>query len=168
MSPTIQQLIAGIRTREDRDMLEEALTVLKNQMYRVNPGTLEEALKNEIPSRSAQFLHTVLDSYEKGHDKDLALVCEELEGLLSHLVLLRLELAFEPTDEGIGQLSDWVRSHVGEHIILDIVIDKSIFGGARVAFKGRYRESILVSMIAEVLKREKEGIMKELSPSLSL
>lgn len=163
MDHTVQQLLGHIRTREDHDAIREDLVVLKNQVYR-SVTTGQHAMPDRLlSSRTGEHLRLAMALYARQHQGDTAPFFEELEKALSQLVLLHIEIAFEPTDDVIAQLSDWARSHADEHIMLGITVNKIIGGGARLAFKGRYKEVILQQLVADVLKQERAAISKEMS-----
>ena len=87
---------------------------------------------------------------------------ETVEQAIKAMRPLRLEVAFEPNAVFIERVATWGMTHIGNDIVLDIVRDRSVVGGARIIFHGHYKENTLVEMIRDVFERKRDIVMREL------
>jgi len=76
--------------------------------------------------------------------------------------ILRLEVAIEPSDAFVDRIAGWVLSNLGSDIVLDIARDRTVVGGARIVFLGKYRENTLIDMVKNVFETKRDVVMKEL------
>ena len=84
-----------------------------------------------------------------------------LEGLAKELAVLHvltIEIAFDPTEETIAVLTGWIRTYLGNRVIMELLVDRSLFGGARVAYEGRYKEINLATLIEQTMRQKQESI----------
>lgn len=74
----------------------------------------------------------------------------KIEKNLLSLPVLRLEIAFKPTDEFIKKLSDWVEKEAQQKVILDIVVNPKVVAGALIEYQGIFRDYSLSKRIEEL------------------
>lgn len=98
-----------------------------------------DALTREI-SDSAQ------NSYKKGHRPgDSAIKRENL----ADLPVLSMTLAFTPSRDFLTDIIKGLREQYENNLILDILVDENIIGGAVVTYKGQYRDYSLRKRLEE-------------------
>ena len=160
----IECVIKYIRTKNERDLGLAGLRIVEENLYRDDPRALERSLKSELPAILARPLKDVLSRASYVYERELSQkFFDGLELALTNLVLLRLEIAFEPTESTVERLHSWVRKEVGEGVILDLEIREEIRGGARLTFKGRYIEKTLSNLISAALENKRVEISNILS-----
>lgn len=74
----------------------------------------------------------------------------KIEKNLLSFPVLRLEIAFKPTDEFIKKLSDWVEKEAQQKVILDIVVNPKVVAGALIEYQGIFRDYSLSKRIEEL------------------
>lgn len=157
----IEHVVKSIRTKDERDLGLAGLRIVEENLYRDDPMALERSLKVQLPAVLVRPLKDVLSRASYVHERELSQkFFDGLELALANLILLRLEIAFEPTESTVERLHSWVRHEVGEGVILDLEIRKEIRGGARLTFKGRYIEKTLPILISAALENKRVEIAK--------
>lgn len=143
----IPKIISSLRTTEERDALYEAIGDLEVEQYRVG-GPEEGEILKRVSSSTAALLESILrgHSLNKNHiqKKDFL---KNLRDRLKALRVLKIDLAFEPKPLFLNKLSTWVKKNVGEDTLLEIGFDKTLVGGARIIFGGRYIEETLEKLL---------------------
>ncbi len=161
ISEQIGLILNDVRTKEERDVLREQISELEAVSYRANAHAVEERLISYIPTHLAQIIKQIIESPElKDNPEVMKIFFKDLEHALGALPLLRISMAFKPTEAMITRLHEWTKKNLTSAIILDMSYDGSIFGGARIIFEGKYKEITLGQMITNVLEREKGVIIK--------
>ncbi len=154
----------SIRTKDERDYGLAGLRIVEDNLYRDDPEALERSFKAKLPSVLIRPLKEVLSQVSYLHDRELSKkLFDGTESALAGLALLRLEIAFEPTESTIQRLYGWVQKEIGEGIILDLEVREEIRGGARLTFGGRYKEKTLAGLISMSLENKRVDIAKILA-----
>ncbi len=159
----ITAILRAVRTKEDRELFLGIAEDLQGVFYRLQVGEFDktETLAGRLPERLARpFLAAREVAQYRQNPGVFKKFLENLRSALDSMRILRLDLAFDPTDEAVEKIHAWVSREVGEGILLDIDIDKTILGGARIMFEGKYQEYTLEKMIESVLAREREEILR--------
>jgi F0F1-type ATP synthase delta subunit len=120
-----------VRTRYEANLLLKEVDLLLRAIYKVGSENFTETIEKNIRAKVAQVLLSVIN--DGNREEILKLIKTKVETLN----YLGIKIAFEPSLVVIDRLSAWVRQNVGDGVILDITIDKSILGGAAIEYKGR-------------------------------
>lgn len=150
------ELLSHIRTKEDAWQLEEEVDLLLEHLYKGAVGDFDLALKNDVRAWVSEFLTKAFASPENNKDEYL----RGLKEAIGTLRELKLTLAFEPTQNSIEKIHDWVRKNVGEGIILDITFNPTIFAGAIVIFEGEYRDFSLRNKFREQFEENRDRVFE--------
>lgn len=161
MSTHIQEILSAIRTKEDRNLLFSALEDLENRLYKINSAK-EQSVAHTLPERIERPLWNILRSRELA-DKTPAVreFFGDLRNALKRMRILKLEIAFDPTDEAIASVSDWLNREVAKDIIIEWDVDRALLGGAKMIFEGKYSAWTLGDMIERDLGTKREEILKK-------
>lgn len=153
-------IVRDVRTKDERDTLREDIGELEAALFRSSPNAFEEVLNARLPERIALAIRDVSARPEfKNNSGALRMFFHDLKNTLDAFLLLKLILAFRPSEEMINRLHEWIGQNLGMGVALDIGYDASILGGARIIFSGRYKEMTLAQMITESMAKEKTIIM---------
>ena len=152
------KILSKIRTKQDVRLLEEELDLLIGKLYSAEKEVFEQTLDKKVRSWVSADLKEGLSKTAKREEYLKGLLLE-----LSKLKALSLTISFEPTEEGLDRFHSWVRDHVGSGIILEINVEPSLLGGAKVIFEGRYLDSSLTARFKKVFSEEKEQFNQILS-----
>jgi hypothetical protein len=154
MKEIYKTLLSMIHTIYDRDALIHELNVLDEHLFQASQST-REAIRTYVSARyAAELIHITTElgigQTENGRLKS---VVDEIIDQLSHMKELDLRVAFDPNEEDIQALSQWIRFHVGVNAILNVTYDPTVTGGAIITYGGAYRDYSLATRIDEQLAR---------------
>ena len=150
-----------VHTKEEKDELHEEVLMLERASFQNDPNAIEEILKTRVSKNIAHAIREVLSLPAFHNNVDaVRKFFLDLKNTVDTLPLLKLDLAFQPTEKVIEHLHDWVTQELGVGIVLDIGYDASIFGGSKIIFGGRYKEFTLSQMITDTPAKEKAAVLK--------
>lgn len=154
-------LVRMIRTKEEKDTLRDQMIALEATFFRPESEDFETILKTRLPKHIAAAMRNIFSQPSlKDNPGAVKEFFQNLKDMIDALPLLKLSLSFNPSEEMIGRLHEWVEENLGIGILLDISYDTLILGGARIIFQGRYKELTLSQMITDVLAKEKTNVLK--------
>jgi hypothetical protein len=156
-------LIAKVRTLDDRQRLEEELELLLGKLYEEKEasGGIEAVLRGSVRSWVAEEIRPMVLQDLKNAEEYLRALKEALDKMR----VIKLKIAFEPTESTIDKLSLFVKRRVGEDVVLDFEVDPFVFGGAEIAFDGKYRDFTLRRVFDEEYKRKEQELRDILNRS---
>jgi len=164
MKIDLSPIIKETRTKDDVRMLRAGIEVLEMNLYGVGAKSWDSVLDKILPERfSANFKDLLAQFSEAEQPEAIKEILSDLKKAVSKFRPLKIDLAFEPTNEIIDQLNFWVDEELGLEVVLDIGYEKTLLGGARIAFAGKYGDFSAAKMITEILQSEKEKILKEIT-----
>jgi len=150
-----------VRTVDDLRYFSSRIDLLLVNLFQTNPTAFADTLKEKLPGD----LSTLLD--ESLRDQQVALSEREtlqhffhgLKDYLTHLPVLQLTLAYHPTGEQAGKLSDWARQKTAKNVVLDFRYDPRVLGGAIVTYGGKYVDLSLKKRLDSVYEAKKPEIL---------
>ena len=154
-------LIRMIRTKEEKDILRDQITMLEATLFRPESEDFENILKTKLPKHVAAAMRDILSQPQlKESPTAIKDFFQNVKDTIDTLPILKLSLAFSPSEEMIERLHEWIGKNLGIGVLLEISYDTLILGGARIIFQGRYKELTLSQMITDVLAKEKISVLK--------
>ena len=136
-----EEILSLCRTRREAMDLIEALDEVLVTSYKVNVN-VNEHMRAAFPYTTYDTMMLLIRDHEIDI-KDAHILYRFLHGIkdiVTHLPTVTISLAFTPTPRFLDRISGWLFENFKEPILLDLVIDQEIAGGAIVAFKGIYRD----------------------------
>ena len=152
-------LVADLRTKDERDLLRNEIAELEAAVFRSDPKAMEKILTSHFSEHLASAMRKIFqDPLFKDNPESLRNFFHDLRNTIDRLPLLKLSIAFNPSEEMIARLHEWIQKNLGPGVVLDISYDSMMLGGVRIIFAGRYKEMTLAQMITEILIKEKTTI----------
>lgn len=156
-----KQILSRIRTYEEAQKLIEEIELINEAIFSKESSEVEVVLKSRVRLWVADALR---EDWKDGNVQKEEYL-RDLKSRLENLKVLDLVLAFEPTDTSIDKFFNFVTENLGEGVVLNITLDKSILGGAKIIWEGRYRDFTLLRVFDEEFRSRKEEIISLLSES---
>lgn len=154
------ELLSTIKTIADRDQLLSELTVLRNSQFQ-NQSDLELLLRTTVAfCRRNAFLQLIKD-----HDT-FKKKSPELFKQVHSLKVVEITVAYGFTDAVIDKIYHFLTESIGYQIILKLMVNQRILGGAVVSFEGKYGDFSVEKKLAVYFKEHKEDIVKKLTAKL--
>ena len=105
--------------------LIDTLSGLERVLFKGKEGTFSQKVSDFLPS-------------------DLVVIFKDL-------ARIKITLAFEPTNNFILKINNVITNDIGQKVILDIVVDQFIIGGAAFEYQGKVYEYTLWRRLEEVI-----------------
>ncbi len=139
--------------------LLEELALIERALFRGREGTISEKSKDFTTGVAVSLFEEIEKTgMEPATDaKQLAFI-KSLVDYLKGLPIVRITLAFAPTNTFAADLSNNISNTVGVKTLIDLVIDEYIVGGAIFEFRGKVFRQTLDGALEEVLAREVGGL----------
>lgn len=153
------EILARLRTKEEALQLEHEVDLLIESLYKTGGGSFDEALQKHIRGGVANAIKTSLEREKIPKDEFF----DGLKNELKKLRVLKLALAFEPSDATIDKIHNWVNNNIGAGVILEFTSSPSILAGAVVIYKGEYRDYSLRSKFKGGFEQSRKKIFEILS-----
>lgn len=126
-------LLKYVRTVSDAELLNNEIDILIDSLYRTGERSFDKTINKSVRKEIAKALETIGPS-KSGRKADLQRIKEDLK----KLNVLRLTLAFEPSQLVIEKTIKWLRENVSGDIVVNILYDPAIVGGAIIEYQGKY------------------------------
>ncbi len=148
-----KSLIELTKTTDDVVILDQEIGLLLQSLFHFDKRKFEEILENQIRIRVALEIRKLLQT-------NIHMSKEEIKALLSTgykticaLPILRLTLAFEPSELVINNISYWARNNLEKGILIDLSLDSSLLGGAIIMYKGKFYDYSLRIKLKEIFQK---------------
>ncbi len=150
---TYKSLIDLTKTTEDLAGLGDEIDVITQSLYHVELYKLEDALSQFVRIRVAKEIRKLIQANSLSGKDEIKQFFADAYRTISGLPILRLTLAFEPSESVINTLSYWVRTNLDSGILLDLSMDRSILGGAIIVYSGKFYDFSLRKNLNEIFER---------------
>lgn len=77
-------------------------------------------------------------------------VLADLKKQVAALPAISLTLAFTPGQETLNRISAWLKTNVAKDLLIDLMVDENIIGGAQIAYQGHYKDYSLAKKLKKI------------------
>ncbi len=153
-------LITAIQTVQEVDELSLELDTLTSTLFKSEKMTLEKALSS-VRTTSKDMIMEIfsknnLDLTNKETVRDFL---DTLKDLIKKFKVIKLILAFEPSQKTIENIHEFVSENIGVGYVLDIEKDERALAGSVVIFNGKYNDFTLRKSLEETFKEKRGQIL---------
>lgn len=148
-----KSLIELTQTTEDIVSLNEEIDLLLQSLYHVEIYQFEEVLTKFVRIRVAAELRKLLQNIKETEKDKIKALLSNMYRAICSLPILRLTLAFEPSEYIINNFSHWARLNLEPGILLDLSLDRSLCGGAVIAYQGKLYDFSLRKKLKEIFEK---------------
>ena len=161
MKIDITPIIKETRTTDDVRILRAGIEALEMSMHGLGAKSWHNVLDKVWPEKFSVYLKDSLAQLPVAEQPEtIRELLADLKNAVNKFKTVKIDLAFEPTNEVIDQLNFWVDEKLGLEVVLDIGYEKTLIGGARIIFEGRYGDFSVAKYLEDILRREKGNILK--------
>jgi len=147
-------LIELIKTTEDVVVLDEEMDMLLQSLYHVDLIKFEDTLSKFIRVRVATEIKKILQAGAIVKNEEVKRVLSDAYRTICALPILRLTLAFEPSEAVINGFSYWSRNNLKPGILLDLSLDRNLVGGAVIAYEGKFYDYSLRNKVKQIFEMD--------------
>lgn len=145
-------LIDLIKTTDDLVVLDEEIDMVLQSIYHTEIYDLEEILAKFVRVRIAVEIKKLISQDSISGKEQTRTLLSDAYRTICALPILKLTMAFEPSESIIDNISNWARSNLQSGILLDLSLDRSLLGGAQIVYEGKYYDYSLKKKIKEVFE----------------
>jgi F0F1-type ATP synthase delta subunit len=156
-------ILSHIRTQgEAQDVLTQ-LELFQTTLYSLKKTQLQDYF-SRLPKEIADAIIEALMDKSLTENADSAhTFISQLQDKIRGCKIIQLTLAFHPDDATISLFSSWIKSNIGNGLILDIQVNKTVVGGTILVANGQYKDYSVRKKLSQVFQIQKEEIMGLLS-----
>lgn len=153
----MDHIINQLKTKEEaREFLDE-IDLLIDSLFNIKSASFSNILDKSVSTGTAENLKKIFLKMgnNKGEIRDFL---TNLKEKIDNLKVIKLTIAFEPSNDVIQNIHSWTKSNFGPETILEFIEDKTIMGGAIIDYDGFYKDYSLRKTIKETFEKRKEEI----------
>lgn len=98
--------------------------------------------------------------YQKFNKDNVYSIFTELGKAQTKLPVLTMYLTFEPDDQTLSQIGEYVRKNFGQNLLLDIKLDPKLIAGTSLVWKGMIHDYSLKAKLQEKKTEILQGFKK--------
>lgn len=121
------------KTEADLARLKAEAQALLQGIYQTNVKALDQVLTQKVRHHIAEVFRELLKNPGERQE-----ILEKLLKETEKALLVRVTLAFEPTDKQLDDLITYFKAEAGERAILSVIYDSRLIGGVIIEIKGKH------------------------------
>jgi len=148
-----KELREKIITIEDLNALFDQISVIENFLFKDIKTPFSEKLKGEIK----EDLRLIVENLEKKGiigklPNEQFSFFEKIKSELKKFLLIKLEIAFEPSEDFLLNIKKWLKENVQQETVLQIKTNPNIVAGLIIEYQGKYLDLSLAKKIDEIIE----------------
>jgi len=151
MAEIFEEIIKKIITKEELIFFLEEINLLEKSIFIDVEIPLSEKLKGKVNEEFRSWLEKLEKEkfIPQSPDQQFSFF-EKIKKDLLEVPQIRLEIAFQPSKEFLLRIRKWFKEEINREIILDIVVNPKITGGAIIEYQGKYLDFSLAKEITSI------------------
>jgi len=154
-SELFSALAESVNTTEDLRMLQKEVEAIKQSIYSTGKNGKDTVLREKVRAKVARIIEPALD--EKPEH-----ILDELLAELKALPIIRMNIAFQPTQSTIEKITDWLRTNTDQKWVLDLVINPDVGAGTILEVNGYYRDFSYKEKMSAAVQAATKKLMAQL------
>ncbi len=155
----------SVFTTGDMYRLFDQLEELKRFLFKDKAGTISQKAGFYMPKNLAPtFLEIESLGLEPAEDLTQQRFLDSVIAYLRSLPLVKMTLAFEPTDSFVKKINGEVSDLIHQKALLDITVDQHVMGGAIVEYRGRRKEYVLSQALSASVEKLTRALLEKKAP----
>jgi hypothetical protein len=151
MEEIIENIVKNLKNKNDVVMLLDQINLAGDLVFK-GEGKLSEKGRGVL---NEGFRYLIMKLEEKGiiykNNKTEKDFFENLKNSLKKIKIIKIKIAFKPSEFFLTRLSNWIKKNIDEKAVLDIEYDDKIIGGAIIEYQGKRVDFSLASKINEII-----------------
>jgi len=145
MKEVFEELVKKIITKEDFLLFIEEINLLEQVVFK----NIEVPLWKRVKGKVREEFRNELQKLEKegiisASPNQQFSFFDEFKNYLQKIPQVKLEIAFEPSEDFLLRIKKWFKEENHQEVILDITVNPKIVGGAIIEYQGYFRDFSLV------------------------
>lgn len=150
-----------VRTTDEAQELFVEFDRVMDAVTRLGQTTIADVLSHTIRKKTADAMVRIAEKtgISLSDGESLRKLIMSLTALVKNARIMKLTIAFDPTDTAIERFFYFIVETYQEYVLLDIQKDPAIGGGAIVEFNGTYRDLSMSRKIETMFLEKREKIL---------
>lgn len=153
-------ILTSLKTTSEIEQLASEIDTLVTSIFKAN-----ESFDSILSTISASNAQKIRDTFRKNsldtENKELIRnFLQRLKNLLTKFKIIRLTIAFNPSDRMINNIHSWISQNLGLGFILHIEANPEVLGGAIIVYNGKYRDLSLSKAIEKLFTGKYEQMLQ--------
>jgi hypothetical protein len=137
--------------------------MLEESLYKFDEQSFVNTLEQSVSKKLYNAIKRELGGEVNGSNLELQkALLREIKTRVSSMEMVRLMIAVEPTERMISRIYKWVVDNLGPEKLLEFEVDKSMLGGARITYRGRFADFSWEKKWKEVWEEERKKLVVSL------
>jgi len=150
-------LLKNVKTKDEANILLEEIKIVRNGLYESSEGAMEGILRNEVRVKTAESMRAAFTK----KDMDKKNYLDQLVEIVRKMPEVSLVLAFEPSEGAIDRFYKKIIQLTGKKVLINIVHNPQIIGGAVIVHEGEYRDFSFKKAFIDEFDKSREKIISE-------
>lgn len=158
-SSYLSYLLSLIKTKQYSDEVIERIDELKESLYnkRIDlDKKMGELFSFELKEKIKSY--SWAEQVNLNDPESFGKFLSNLRSHIKSMPVVTVKIAFEPDEESVKEISSWFMENFGKNVLIDLIFDKSLIGGAIVIFNQISKD---LSLKKKLEDRYKEGDWKK-------
>jgi len=157
MKKTFEDLAKKIKTKEELIFYLEEIAQVRQIIFKDKEVSLSKKVEGKVSGEFKKFLERLeKEEVISKNPEQQSSFFQELEKYLQSLPEIKLEIAFSPDDNSLNRISQWFEKELGQKIILDLIINPRVVGGAIIDYRGNWRDFSLAKKIDQLISQKNQ------------
>ncbi len=154
-----KEILKNIRTARDVLRAKEEIDLLLDSLYKSDTEAYDTTLKKHVRQWFSELVQNQINKNKVDKEKFL----KGLGKKLDEMRRVKLTIAYEPTQNMVDGISDWIKERVGEDVVVEFSYNPGVLAGAVVVYKGEYRDFSLRKKLDLYFETNHTNILQNLS-----
>ncbi len=155
MEKVLKDFAKKIKTKEELTFYLEEIAQAQQIVFKNKRGPLSKKVEGKVNGKLKNFLEKLEEeeviSKSPGQQSSFL---EKLKKYLQSLPEIKLEIAFLPSNEFLTRVNQWFEEELSQKIILDLITNSQIVGGAVIEYQGNWRNFSLVKELDKLISQK--------------
>ena len=143
-----------VNDQATKEYLTHFLAQLDDFMLKIferDASGLKHMLEEDYDYRFSQVINDLLQKNKLDFSEDnklkLERVLKKLRGEYTSIEIVKVDLAFEPSERFMAMLKNWIQNNIGSNVVLDLHVNPKLLGGALITYKGLYKDFSILDKV---------------------
>lgn len=154
MERILEEITEKINTKEDLILFLEEINILENLIFK----DLEIPLSERAEKKIEESFRILLKKWEKEKiipysPAETFSFLEKLKKELQKLPQIKLEIAFQPSEDFISKIKKWFEDTLGKRVVLNFIINQELVAGVIIEYQGKREDFSLAKKITSFISQ---------------
>lgn len=147
-------LFSTIYTKQDLLLFYKEVDQIMTNMF-TEPENFEETASGILApeKKTAVFNFLKQENVKMNNPVDIKVGLSKIKKIGDNLPIVSLRLAYEPTEAVIKTISSWFIKKLGQKVVIDFSLERSIIGGVYISYNGLYKDYTLKTKVEKYFEK---------------